>query len=70
MSLRALTPLKAVRGHGQPLLIVVKRLFCNVEYKLDAAVEGKWLPQGVLKAVSKGQVIFMIGTEWFTGWRI
>lgn len=46
MSLHALTPLKAVWGHGRPPLIVVKRLF----YKLDAAVEGK--------PVSKGQLTF------------
>ena len=41
MSLHGLTPLKAVGGHGQPLLIVVKSLFCNTEHKPDAAVEGK-----------------------------
>lgn len=41
MSLHALTPLKAVCGHEQPLLIVVKRLFYNLERKLDAAVEGR-----------------------------
>lgn len=63
MALHALTPLKAVRGHGQPLLIVVKRLFCNREHKLDAAGEGKWLTQGAFKAFSKGQVTFMIGIE-------
>lgn len=53
MSLCGLTPLKAVGGDGQPLLIVVKSLFCNTEHKPDAAVEGKWLTHGALKAVSK-----------------
>lgn len=63
MSLHALTPLKAVRGHGQPLLIVVKRLFCNMEHKLDTAVESIWLTQGALDSVSKGQDFFLMGVE-------
>lgn len=40
VSLHALTPLKAVWGHRQPLLIVVKGCFVTVL----AAVEGKQLP--------------------------